>query len=262
MTARLFQGASYLDFTPCKRVSSSLKSRPGGGKRGVVKGLSRQSRNNLLKEFSKVQRVHLVSGLFLTLTYHWKEDYGSLVVSKRHLDNFFKRVRYKFPDAAWIWRLEPQARGVAHYHVLMLGVTHMSHEWLASVWNKIAAPGDSAHLAAGTQVKRVKSYKHASAYLGKYLSKDSGSFGDDLPGRMWGSGGKMELYVGQVVQVRIDGASVASVFRIMDRYRLSVARARTKGRASAISYARRRRFDYKRRWYLCDVNALLRVFME
>jgi hypothetical protein len=260
MTCTLYQGASYLDFAPSKRAYIGTKGRPGGGPRGKITGLSRSSRNNLLKQFSKIDRAHLVAGLFVTLTYHWLDDYGSLVTSKRHLDNFFKRVRYRYPDAAWVWRLEPQARGVAHYHVVILGVDHIPHEWIAKVWNRIAAPGDSQHLAAGTQIKRVKDYKGASGYVAKYLNKDKGQFDEEYPGRYWGAGGSIEKYIGQVVKVRVSGAAAPALFRTLDKYRLSVARI--KGRPSSIAYARRRRYDFKSRWYLCNVNALLRLFRE
>jgi hypothetical protein len=262
MSCRLYQGASYLDFRPSKRAYVGMKSRSGGGLRGSIKGLSRSSRNNLLKQFSKLDRGHLVAALFVTLTYHWLEDYGSLVTSKRHLDNFIKRIRYKYPDAAWVWRLEPQARGVAHYHVVILGVEHIPHEWVAKIWNRIAAPGDSQHLAAGTQIQRVKDYKGASAYVAKYLQKDKGQFDDEYPGRFWGSGGKLEKYLGQIVDLRIPGAAAPALFRSLDKYRLSVARAKRKGQPGAIVYARRRRYDFKSRWYLCNVNALIRLFRE
>lgn len=262
MSIRLYRGASYLDFAPSKHAYVGMKSRPGGGVRGRVTGLSRASRNNLLRQFSKLDRSHLVAGLFVTLTYHWLDDYGSLVTSKRHLDNFFKRIRYKYPDAAWVWRLEPQERGVAHYHVVVLGVPHIPHEWIARIWNRIAAPGDLQHLAAGTQVKRVKDYKGASAYISKYLQKDKGQFDEEYPGRYWGSGGKLELYLGQVVALRIAGAAAPALFRTLDKYRLSVARAKLRSKPAAIAYARRRRYDFKCRWYLCNVNALLRLFQE
>jgi hypothetical protein len=261
MSCRLFRGASYLDFVPSKCANVTRKSRVGGGIRGSIKGLSRASRNNLVRQFSKIDREHLVKGLFVTLTYHWVDDYGSLAVSKRHLDSFFKRIRYKYPKAGWVWRLEPQARGVAHYHVVILGVEHIPHAWIAKVWNRIAAPGDLQHLAAGTQVKRVKDYKGASGYVAKYLQKDKGQFEEEYTGRWWGSGGQLAEYLGEVVKVRITGAVAVSLFRSLDKYRLSVARSKKKGRSAAIVYARRRRYDFKSRWYLCDVNAVIRLFI-
>jgi hypothetical protein len=113
-------------------------------------------------------------------------------------------------------------------------------------------------LAAGTQIKRVKDYKGASGYVAKYLNKDKGQFDEEYPGRYWGVGGSIEKYLGQAVKVRVSGAAAPALFRTLDKYRLSVARI--KGRSSSIAYARRRRYDFKSRWYLCNVDALIRLF--
>jgi hypothetical protein len=50
----------------------------------------------------------------------------------------------------------------------------------------VVGSGDIRHLAAGTQVKRIKSWRQATYYVSKYIAKVGGPAPCENPGRFWG----------------------------------------------------------------------------
>jgi hypothetical protein len=131
--------------------------------------------------------------LFLTLTYpgSFSPDPG---VWKRDLDVFIKRLRRAYPDAALIWKLEPQKRGAPHFHLLLFGVEHIPYTWLRRAWFEVVGSGDEKHLLAGTRVERVKSWRGVMSYAAKYLGKvEAAADWPDYVGRWWGVSGRKLL---------------------------------------------------------------------
>ncbi len=163
--------------------------------RGTVKGFSPGSRRRLMKLVSSVdRRTHSTRPLFMTLTYppEYTEDWQQW---KRDLDGFLKRLRRRWPVSCIIWRLEMQERGAPHYHLLIFGVRFIPWQWVAKAWFEVVGSGDPGHLAAGTEVRAVRSWHGVMHYVGKYLAK---SDKQDLPagcGRAWGIVGRDNLPV-------------------------------------------------------------------
>lgn len=125
--------------------------------------------------------------LFVTLTYpsDWP---GSWSVWKRHLDTWLKRLRRRLPAAAGAWKLEPQARGAPHFHLLVVGAPFLARDWLSRTWYEVVSSADPKHLAAGTNVQLARSHRGVLAYAAKYTAKHQ-----ELPaswhggvGRWWG----------------------------------------------------------------------------
>jgi len=107
------------------------------GKHGNIKGFSRRSRQNLLRKMAQMDRTKLqFDPLFVTLT-----DQGDFETDarqfKQYLDNFLKRLIYKFPDCCAVWRIEFQQRGALHLHIIVFGVRYICKDWLAQQWNRI-----------------------------------------------------------------------------------------------------------------------------
>lgn len=137
------------------------------------------------------QRRLLYRPLMVTLTYpaQWPESPARW---KRDLQTFDKRLRRRYPKAATIWRLESQARGAPHYHLLVFGVRFLPSDWVGQVWAEITA----GNPAACAQVERVRSWRGVMSYASKYLAKlgdqarpfRAGAGGDVLEevGRLWG----------------------------------------------------------------------------
>ncbi len=173
------------------RLRGMGAGRAGGGKRGKVGGFSRAARRRLLEFLASLNREALAFlPLFLTLTYPGEFTLDP-AVWKRDLDVFLKRVRRAYPDAAVVWKLEPQKRGAPHYHLLVFGVEHIPKSWLRQAWYEVVGSGDEKHLWAGTRVERVKSWRGVMAYAAKYLGKvETVLDWPEYVGRWWGVSGR------------------------------------------------------------------------
>lgn len=160
--------------------------RVGGGRRGAISGFSKWSRRRLLRLLGMVRKDAPLP-LFITLTY--PATFPSAAQSKRDLDAFLKRLARAYPAASAIWRLEAQKRGAPHYHLLVWGTGFVPHQWVAQSWYDVVGSGDEKHLAAGTRVERVRSWRGVWSYTSKYIAKASIPPDSELwknPGRFWG----------------------------------------------------------------------------
>lgn len=142
------------------------------------------------------------SGVFVTLTWHnnWSDDptdwYSCLYALLDALQD-----RWRGYHVSGIWRKEFQRRGAPHYHLIILSERPLPlqvfRQWVALTWNRIAAPGDLKHLAAGTSADPVRiekgGYRKLMNYLSSYVAKVEQAqrldrtTGEILPtGRVWG----------------------------------------------------------------------------
>lgn len=271
----VYAGASLVKFKPQR----SRLSRPGGRvdrRRGAISDFSNRSRSRLMQEVNKLEVGHLVGAYFATLTYPGEFDQWTVKQTKEHLHRFVKAYRRRHLGCAIVWKLEPQRRGAPHYHLLILGIVGpgpgerrgdwlaAERAWIARTWWRIVGSDDPNHLAAGTQFDPVRSYRHARSYLGKYLAKDKHKLCDASPGRFWGVCGPVEKYHGKVVKVQLPSAVSVDLFRHLDKYRHSKARLvrDASRRKVAVGKARRRRADFRSRWYVCPVDQLVRDFLK
>jgi len=184
--------------------------------RGNITGFSNKSRMRLFKKLGKVDKSQLP--IFITLTYPAtfpteKEIY------KRHLDSFIKRLIYRFPKIAGVWRLEYQKRGAPHYHLMVWGLSEgkVLQRYISFIWYKVVGSGDEKHLKAGTQVKRVRSWRGVMSYAAKYMAKP-----DDISefncGRVWGMFNRSWLPMSTVIIFEVSAKTVIVAMRLMRRY--------------------------------------------
>jgi hypothetical protein len=134
--------------------------------------------------------------LFLTLTY--PREYPADDVAKRHLDTFAKRISRKWPNAAFVWRIEAQKRGAPHFHLLVYGVEFVPKAWLSRVWYEIVGSKDDRHLRAGTQVAYCHTIRQVLHYASKYAAKEEQGV-RPIEGRQWGVKGRKNLPIHLVV---------------------------------------------------------------
>ncbi len=244
-----FLGSSYMSL---KAPSRGVLPRFAGGVRKACTGFSAASRLAMMKRLAFLKQSAVCRALFVTLTY--PAVFPDTDRAKRDLDVFLKRLLRAFPEAAGLWRIEAQTRGAPHYHLVLLGVERIPHEWIAENWYEVADTGDERHLSAGTEIRRVKSYHQAVYYVSKYLTKESaGGSSDDglgLAGRRWGSFGNWQRFLGEFVSIVLTHKESARLCRVLDAKRLSNARVRVKFRGSAIRRARKRQaLGFSRFWF-------------
>jgi hypothetical protein len=136
---------------------------------------------------------------FVTLTY--PRDFPTARASKRHLDALLKRFERHWGRRAVIWKIENQARGAPHFHLLVVMPPGSSLEdeqsWWAHSWSDVVGSGDVLHLewhlgrlGNGNRpcVEAVRDWSTVSNYATKYLCKVTAEQGEtwDRPGRFWG----------------------------------------------------------------------------
>lgn len=143
----------------------------GGGVRSRISNFSKASRKRMLEYMAKIRNYKKAAAITLTYPGIWSPN---AELWKRDLATFKKRLAYEYPEVFAIWRLEPQQRGAPHFHIMAFrytGSLRKFRAWVKAAWFEIVNSGDIKHLAAGTQVDRLKNQKHATWYLAQYTAK-------------------------------------------------------------------------------------------
>lgn len=206
----------------------------GGGKRGCINGFSRSSRLRLMRLIASVRRDAELP-CFVTLTY--PDQFPTVERAKRDLKIFLQRMGRRFPEAGYIWKLEPQQRGAPHYHLLVWGVPeNILFSWVIGTWYEIAGQGDQNHfrfhagLLPGSQkcVSRVRSFKGVWYYAAKYLGKtfEVAEWGKTWTGRFWGVGNRSFIPFGSSCEIELGPAQVVKLMRLQRRFAHLKVRAR------------------------------------
>ena len=131
--------------------------------RGRVKEFSKRSRHRLLSLVARLNEG--INGVLVTFTYRSNmQDYE---ISKKHLDLVLRYLKYHYPHAAALWRMEHQQRGAIHYHVMLLSNEHV---WvdvnaLRAYWRELVDE------VANINVRWIDNRKRALAYVSKYVAK-------------------------------------------------------------------------------------------
>jgi hypothetical protein len=226
-TVRVAHGGTVVR---CALSGAAPAARLEQARRGAIVGYSRRAGRRLKDLVASVNQSKAGLPLFVTLTYpgRWAAEPERW---KRDLDAFAKRLVRRVPGASFIWRLEFQRRGAPHYHLLVFGVSVLHRRWLSTTWADIVtdltpaetlrALGDGGaalsaehdmyckHLAAGTQVQRVRSWRGVASYAAKGMAHELGK-GDQAVatlevGRWWGVVNRHALPVDiEVVVIALD----------------------------------------------------------
>lgn len=238
----IYSGASYLKAVkPDQQTEKDEQEteEPEKAKRGKIIEFTKKSRLRMMRELSKVRRDKMP--VFITLTYpaEWELDSK---LWKRHLDNFLKRLFRKYPNAAGVWKLEPQKRGAPHFHLLVwnlfdsdqrqaylngkilsAGAIRVVKEcefqnWLSEAWYQVVGSGDEKHLRAGTRVEPIKSSQGVMFYASKYIGKEVLPDNWGYTGRWWGIFRRDNLPYGEFVSVLVSPEKAQEFIRYMRRF--------------------------------------------
>ncbi len=194
-----------------------------GGARGKVKEFSGGSRRRLMRLLASINRLRLISlPVFVTLTYPgaWSDDAASW---KRDLEVWLNRLRRRAPEASAVWRLEFQRRGAPHFHLLVFGVAELPKDWVARSWFEVVGSRDMAHLAAGTRVERVRSWRGVMSYAAKYMGKRGSAPSGEPVGRFWGVHNRQGLPI-DIVEAEVLLSEFYAVRRVLVRYLAGMGR--------------------------------------
>jgi hypothetical protein len=208
------------------KVSRNFESpgQKGGGKRGKVRGYSKQSKRKFDGILAEIDRNK--QALFNTLTFpdeyfEMTEDYKDWKVK---LNNLIKRFRREFPKAGIIWKLELKKRLSGkhinelfpHYHLLTYNVEYQKMlAWLAVNWWEVCGKLSDQHLAAGTRVEIAG--KGAARYISKYMGKDI-EFGNMDTGRCWGVINPENIPFVKAILCELTEEEAVKLIRYMRRY--------------------------------------------
>jgi hypothetical protein len=138
--------------------------------RGEISGFSVASRRRL-KFVSSNAFPALISQF--GMTYHKTTPSGH--TAKTHLNAFLTLLRAKFPAVRYLWILEFQKRGTAHFH-LFSTLEHSVElgKELGTIWNRIAEPSSKQHLQFHQHENNFIPWDMGSgSYLCKYLDKEA-----------------------------------------------------------------------------------------
>ncbi len=190
------------------------------GKRGKIKGYSFKSRMAFLSYVATLDRRGMAPK-FVTLTYpaeypeqfqQWKEDLN--LWAKNHLAR-------TYPNASFIWKLEPQQRGAPHFHLLLFGVPWVDRDWLSQSWYHVVGSNDERHLRAGTRVEDVRSWNGVMAYAGKnYMGKECVAPRNwpEYAGRYWGVYGRKKVPRSEKIEVELSRQGLIRLHRLIRQY--------------------------------------------
>lgn len=175
---------------PGTRVPQPDEDAGPGGTRQPCTGFSDRSRRNLRDTVHSLDReAHC---LFLTLTYHQTDPHPR--EAKSHLDEYCKWILRVWPGTSIVWKMEPQKRGVVHFHLMVYGITFAPISRLCGKWHRVTDEESVHHRKQGVDVERGVHREDGklAAYLAKYLGKTF-SVDWENPGRFWGVRGREDL---------------------------------------------------------------------
>lgn len=177
---------------------------PHGHKRGIIRVFSKQSRLRLMRFLARL-KTRKIRATFITLTF---TEIVSNEEAKKVFKRFAMRIRRKFQQASCVWRMEFQARGAIHFHLLVFNLPFWKQADLQRVWESCTHEERSI-----VDIRLVHGAKMIMAYVSKYIAKLDERSGitsleddtyqhaprDDLSGRFWGWINKELLPLGQVI---------------------------------------------------------------
>lgn len=153
----------------------------------TITGFSEDSRRRLRDLLHALDRD--AGGLFLTLTYQNRDPTPDR--AKRDLDVFWKRVQRQFPGAGAVWKMEPQERGVVHFHGMVFGVDFIPVQWLSEVWHEVTGEEEEAHEKSCVDLEPFLNRDgKLQSYIAKYMGETYDVWPDTEPGDPWHTPGR------------------------------------------------------------------------
>lgn len=151
----------------------AIPNHSGGGKRGKIKVLTRQSVQRMKLHFRNLPENSIVA--MLTLTYPANFPCDGLKVKRdlKAMKEFLKRQH-----CGGVWFEEFQKRGAPHFHIFLGNFPSCGVSGVAKAWYRIVGSGDEKHLnwhlgklSGRPCLEWMRKPHAASAYATKYATK-------------------------------------------------------------------------------------------
>lgn len=176
----------------------------GGGRRGIIRVFSRQSRVRLMRFLARL-KTRKIRATFITLTF---TEVVSNERAKKVFKRFVMRLRRKFSLASAVWRMEFQKRGAIHFHMLAFNLPFWKQAELQETWEDCTEENRSV-----VDIRLVHGARSVMSYISKYIAKVDDrteitsleddtyqhAAGEKLSGRFWGYINREGLPLGQLV---------------------------------------------------------------
>lgn len=159
-------------------------------KRGKVTAFSPRSRSRMLQSFARVDARYLPESVtFITLTYHleWPSEPSAW---KRQVEEVERRVSRDHPESWLVWRLEFQARGAPHFHLMIFHDGQLDVPAITADWHQLAGRCCQWCDKYMVDVRPIETWEQVRRYVSKYSAKVDEA---ELPagsGRYWGVKGR------------------------------------------------------------------------
>jgi len=196
----------------------------GGGPRGTISEFSKASRRRMIDFIARLE-LKGVRTTFLTLTFAGTPINADAKIS---LKRFLQWMRRAHAGASGIWRMELQARGAIHFHLILFNFPYVEQKKLQARWERCTGEEKSI-----VHIKLLDGKRAAMAYVSKYVAKatplpvptslDRGTYqhagGKESVGRMWGYLNRAALPIAQIHQIIIEDEDLFGYARFACRAR-------------------------------------------
>lgn len=147
------------------RYNLQASSRPArGGRRSRIADFSRASRRRLLEMCNRLETKN-VNSKFITLTFSKPPTHTE---AKAALRRFFMRLRRRWPAVSLIWRMEYQARGAIHFHLIVFRIPFVPQRLIQGIWTACTREERSI-----VDIRLIRGHRALISYVAKYLAKVS-----------------------------------------------------------------------------------------
>lgn len=180
------------------RFTNYKSKRPGGGYRGEIRELSRQSRSRLLYKARNLgDLTHMITFTYPSETYALTATGGDYMTNGRVVKDHLRKLRQILIYRGFygFWFLEFQKRGAPHFHFFCHGsLTDNQVLKLKKTWYKMVGTQCPYHQDMGVKYEQLRKKHAAGAYAAKYSTKDEQKIVPEQyrgVGRFWGLFGKI-----------------------------------------------------------------------
>lgn len=207
------------------------RAQRGGGRRGKTSSTFSKSQRRTMRTFlSKVNTS--APAYFLTLKYpidraaYPHPGYPTEPsVYVAHRRSFLRRIEYRHPAFAAIWRLEyMRSTGAPHYHMLLYNLPGVDalpqlRAQMSELWFDVAGFTQADHLDTCAHLKAAQHLRSSLEYLAKRDIAQLSSPYVEHEGSSWGKFRTDRLPISEGHRTRLTGAQAKILKRQMRKYR-------------------------------------------